>query len=442
MDRVRVDAGATFMASPFEKLKPGPGLPPEVVAESQRHRLHWAVLSVVGKYGWGGVQVRSVTRAAGVSTSTFYKHFRNADSCLASAIDSTMGNAVTRSSAAQRGRFEWRDALLVAVSSLMAHLAADPNGSRVVLLDVYSAGPASQRCAGQVVTRLERLIASVIQGAPQPATLPRHLVAGMSGGFLHVARTEVAAGRGMKLMNLAPEVGEWMVSLSDPRISLLLDLEMRNPSRVGDLLNESGQTVQSGLGRGTREVLLRSVIRLAAEEGFRDLTESYVSAKAGISRRRFNATFSSVQECFLAGIETAASEAAARALARSSNDLNWVARTATVVFGLCAEAADDSRLARAALVEILASGREGLLVQERLISIMAKVVRSTVPTDQRPSALVAEASVAAAWHVAQGDTAAGRSGQLRQVAPLLSYIVLCPIVGPSVALEAIGKAAT
>jgi hypothetical protein len=45
--------------------------------------------------------------------------------------------------------------------------------------------------------------------------------------------------------------------------------------------------------------------------------------------------------------------------------------------------------------------------------------------------------VAAAWHIAQSDTAAGRTRDLPAIAPLLSYLLLAPIVGPKPAAAAI-----
>ena len=50
-----------------------------------------------------------------------------------------------------------------------------------------------------------------------------------------------------------------------------------------------------------------------------------------------------------------------------------------------------------------------------------------------------EASVGAVWHIAQSDVAAGRSRSLPTVAPLLSYIVLAPIIGSQTACLAIQK---
>lgn len=55
--------------------------------------------------------------------------------------------------------------------------------------------------------------------------------------------------------------------------------------------------------------------------------------------------------------------------------------------------------------------------------------------------LTAEASVAATWHIAQVDMA-GRVKEMPNVAPLFSYILLTPVIGPQAATSAIRAAST
>src|SRR5215813_6570234 len=103
----------------FQKLKPGPGLPAEQVLADQRRRLQGAMVALIDGLGWDGVRVRSLSRAAGVSTSTFYKHFVNTDECLASTFDSLVAIAMRHAAAAQRREDDWRDSLRATVTTLV-----------------------------------------------------------------------------------------------------------------------------------------------------------------------------------------------------------------------------------------------------------------------------------------------------------------------------------
>ena len=112
------------------------------------------------------------------------------------------------------------------------------------------------------------------------------------------------------------------------------------------------------------------------------------------------------------------------------------------MLALCVQAARNRPLARLIFLEIFAPGKVGLLRRERFVTEMSEALRLTVPAAMRPSPLAAEASVAAAWHIAQIDVAAGRANELPRVAPLLSYILLTPIIGPETATRAIREAST
>ena len=425
----------------FQKLKPGPGLPAEQVLADQRRRLHGAMIALVDGAGWSGVRVRSLARTAGVSTSTFYKHFGNADDCLASTYDAVMATALRHSAAAQRRQSDWRGSLRAAVATLMEDLAGEPRAARLALLDIFGAGPGPRKRIGLAVGELEQLLAASFASAPSTVTAPRHLVAGMAAGMLRVARTTTLAGRADELPGLAAELGDWMLALPNLEVLSLLVTPAgmaasRSRREPRPFPAEIAPTADRAVA-DDRERLLRAAVKLAMLEGFAKLTAPRLRAEAGVSRRRFEATFESLDECFLEAVETVAGEAAGRAQSWSEGSDEWERRTCRFVLALCAQAARNRAQARLAFLGVFATGREGLLRRERMVGRVAAELRATVPAARRPSPIVAEASVAAVWHIAQSDIAAGRARSLPAVAPLLSYVVLAPIVGAPTATAAI-----
>jgi AcrR family transcriptional regulator len=427
----------------FRKLKPGPGLPADQVLADQRRRLHGAMIAVIDSAGWSGVRVRTLARAAGVSTATFYKHFANADDCLASTYDAVMATAVRHSTAAQRRQSDWQGSLRAAVATLMDDLASEPRAARLALLDVFSAGPSARKRIGLAVTELERLVGASFAEAPRSVTAPRHLVAGMTAGMLRVARTTTMAGRGDELPGLADQLSNWMLALPHPEVLSLL----ATPTGLATGRSRRESTPFPAVGeldRGRRRAvaddrqrLLRAAVKLAAVDGFPSLTAPKLRTEAGVSRQRFEASFDSVEECFLESVEMLAGDAAAKAGSWSAAAEDWERRTCRFVLALCAQAARNRPMARLALLGIFAPGRAGLLKRERMVGRTAAELCDTIPAEQRPSTIAAEASVAAVWHIAQSDIAAGRARNLPAVAPLLSYVVLAPIIGPRTAAVAI-----
>jgi AcrR family transcriptional regulator len=232
-----------------------------------------------------------------------------------------------------------------------------------------------------------------------------------------------------------------MLSLPDPAVVMLLRAAAETSGGRGRRLALSAVAEErQTAGTGTRDHSLREAVRVALTDGFDKLTASRVRAEAGISRHAFDAEFADLDECFLEAVEMVAGEALGRAVAWSSTTSDWAVRTCQAVLILCVQAARDRSLARLIFLEIFAPGKAGLLRRERFVTEVAAALRSTVPAEVRPSPLAAEASVAAAWHIAQADIAAGRARELPQVAPLFSYIVLTPIIGPQTATRAIRKA--
>jgi AcrR family transcriptional regulator len=119
------------------------GLSREQVVGSQRRRIFRAMAETMARKGYATTSVAEVLRAAGVSRETFYEQFSSKEDCFMAAFESAV-EAVLGAVRDARGstgspleRFE---------SGLRAYLDAladDPALARVLLIDVYAAGPAA-----------------------------------------------------------------------------------------------------------------------------------------------------------------------------------------------------------------------------------------------------------------------------------------------------------
>jgi AcrR family transcriptional regulator len=424
----------------FRKLKPGPGLPAEQVRADQRRRLHAAMLAMLAETderGWGGVHVRPLAHAAGVSTSTFYRHFADVDDCLASTFEWAMSETLLGPLEAQRERLDWRQSLKAAVGTFLTALSRDPRVARLVLLDVFGAGPTSRKRNARTINGLEQLLTECMKIAPR-VVAPRHLVAGMTAGMMRVARTTTLAGRGEELPGLADELSDWMLALVAPEV-LSLPVPPDRPSK------ERGPREVHGSGDASperhqsqgddREKLIRAMVKLLSVDGATKPTVPELRAAAGVSCQGFDDSYESLDECFLDALEVIAHEAGDNAASWATTATSWEGQTCRFVTAICAQAALQQHRARLTFLGIFAAGRTGLLRRERLVSSTAANLRATIPIERRPTPIAAEASVAAAWHIAQGDVAAAR--HLPSVAPLLSYVLLTPAVGARAASDVV-----
>jgi AcrR family transcriptional regulator len=431
-----IEQGPSAETPLFKKLKPGPGLSPDQVVADQRRRLHGAMLALIDQVGVRGVRVRSLARLAGVSTSTFYKHFADSDDCLGSTYEAVISTAIREAGSAQGGQSDWRRSLEAAVLALLTELAREPRGARLTLFHIFAGGPTARERIGRAVGQLETMLAAIFRGAPRSAPAPRHLVAAMAAGTLHVARATTLTGRSDELPGLAPEVTDWMLSLADLSVLSIRPerVEEAGGRRRGEPPGPSGGSERKPPPLvDDRERLLRAVLRLAEAEGFAGITPAGLRREAGVSRRRFEECFESLDECFLEAVGRASRDAIGRATDAAGVGRRWEQWTCRFIAALCAEAATDRARARLVFLGIFATGTKGLLTRERTIETAARALRLTASPGGGPSAVAAEASIAACWHLAASDIASGRVAELPSIAPLISYVLLAPALGPRVA---------
>jgi AcrR family transcriptional regulator len=410
------------------------------VLASQLSRLQRAMIELSAERGYEKVTVRSLTRLAGVSTRSFYKHFANVGECFVYSYESLMDGSLRRAAAAQAGSGDLEEAVRALLESLLADLSDNPKAAQLVLVEAFAAGPALQSSMIDAIGGFERLLGDTLAERPEPVAASGQIIEGAAAATMRVARTRLLEKNGVEPAVIADQVGDWMLSL--PGGYAPVELPERGPfkslsRRNGDgPLEDPGPTVLGGVGE-ERGRILSAAVKLAATGGFSGLRIPRIRAEAGVSRRSFDARFGDAAECFLEAIEAVVTAAASRAQNVAREATGWERRIYRGIRALCNEAAGNPALARLTFVDIFAPGREGLRRRERLISLAAEQLRNAVPAKWQPSELAAEASAAAAWRIAQAEVAEGRAKDLPRLLPVFAYVTLAPVVGPAAAAELI-----
>jgi AcrR family transcriptional regulator len=410
------------------------------VLASQLSRLRRAMIELSAERGYENVTVRSLTRLAGVSTRSFYKHFANVGECFAYTYESLMEDGLRRAAEAQAGSEDLEEAVRASLESLLADLHRHPKVARLLLVEAFAAGPALQPSMTDAIGGFERLLSDTLADGAETLAVSGQIVEGAAAATMRVARTRLLDENGVEPAAISDEVRDWMLSLpgqcappEPPDRGPFQSLSRRNGHEPRE---DPGPTVLGGVGE-ERGRILSAAVKLAATGGFSDLRIPKIRAEAGVSRRSFDARFVDAAECFLEAIEAVATAAASRAQSAAREATSWERRIYLGIRALCEEAARNPVLARLTFVDIFAPGREGLRRRERLISLAAERLRNAVPPEWRPSELIAEASAAAAWRIAQAEVAEGRAKDLPRLLPVLAYVALAPVVGPAAAAEVI-----
>jgi AcrR family transcriptional regulator len=378
------------------------------------------MLELAGDARYERVTVRSLTRTAGVSSRTFYRHFPNREECLASTIDSVGHEFLCRATRTKVEAAGWHIRIRAALASLFGDLATQPKAARVLLVESLSAGRPARARARELTADLERLLAHLLATSPVAADPPRQVVAGIAAGIVRVATTTTLTGRAEELAGISVEVGNWVVAIYDKEVVTLSATERESDRRRRREASPLPAEMSSIAGHGDHERILAAVSRLATEGGFGALSVPKIRREAGVSRRAFDARFGDATECFLEAVESLARTAAKKAEAWASASRAGGDRSYRRILALCAIAARNRSLARLVLAQILAPGREGLLRRERLISAAVERLAEQHAPRTRTSEVGLEASVAAAWRIAEDEVLTDDGRRLPEVARLLS----------------------
>lgn len=136
----------------------------EEVEQAQRLRLAVGMCEAMRTKGYVGTPVADVLRAAGVSRETFYALYNDKLDCFLDTVDliteilmQGLAVAFDRQGTPVQ-RFE------AALATYLDLLAAEPGYARVILVEVYAAGPAAVARRTELQRRIAERIASLFGG--------------------------------------------------------------------------------------------------------------------------------------------------------------------------------------------------------------------------------------------------------------------------------------
>ena len=177
-----------------------------MVARSQRERLLDAAVDVVAEKGYRATTVADLTKAAGVSRTTFYELFDDKEACFLAAYDAAADVLARRVGAAFETQDAWPDRVRAGLMAMLESLAAEPQVARLALVDVASAGPRAQRRYRAALQRMTPFFDEGRDFAPGGRGLPANTSRMAIGSVTGLVADEIEAGRADQLPELLPEV--------------------------------------------------------------------------------------------------------------------------------------------------------------------------------------------------------------------------------------------
>jgi len=301
------------------------------------------------------------------------------------------------------------------------------------LVEVFAAGPEAIARMLRTHGLFEALVAKNFALAEGGTHLPPLVVKGIVAGGARTARARLLAGDAARLSLDGEELMEWALSFCDDAVMRLRTLP---PPRRS--LPPPAVEWEASLG-DERALILAATARLAIRDGYGALTVPAIRAAAGVSRRTFDAHFSSVVEAFLATLDQLGTRTLTAALPPDANG-DWGWSVHVTIASLCEQIAADAGLAKLGFLEVFSPGPEAMHWRASLIGRLARLLRRNAAPAQQMTEFAAEASIGAIWGVIHHYAATDRTAHLPRVAPTLSYLALAPAMGAPAAVDAIAAA--
>jgi AcrR family transcriptional regulator len=186
------------------------GLSREAVTESQRSRIHQAMIEIVSERGYPETRVVDVIGVAGVSRKTFYELFDSKEDCFLATYDMLLGNllADTADGFEARPGAPWAERVEGGLGSLLEHLAAHPDEARFAIVEVLAAGP---KALARRDAALRQFTGFLESGRSETAVeLPGITALSLAGGVNELLYSEILHGAAAQLPDRLPDLMFWI----------------------------------------------------------------------------------------------------------------------------------------------------------------------------------------------------------------------------------------
>jgi AcrR family transcriptional regulator len=406
------------------KLRPGPGLSRELVAENQRERLFAALVAIVAERGYVATTVGDLLELSGISRSAFYRHFANKQECFLAAFDAIVGKVTADVAEAYAGEAPVEERLLATLQAVAAFVISQPAASRLVFVDYFAVGPGAMDRVEDATTALQQLILAGFREAPERAGVPPLVIRGLIGGVRKVAHTRLRRGEEAELPKLMPAIRDCALAFETPSTPLRRPRGGVTPAVAPVPPN----TVPS-------ERIFAAMAETVAARGYAGTTVAEVAARASTSLSTFYTLFDGKEEAFVAAHEAAVARSLAAAVPAFNRAPDWphAVRSGLAAF-LDATALDES-WARLGIVEVLAAGPKAMERRDQAIDMFTSFLRPGLEHAPDTDPVVFETIGGAVFNLMFDHIRRRGAHRLPELLPVSTLLALAPFIGTDPAVS-------
>jgi AcrR family transcriptional regulator len=173
--------------------------------ETRRQAILEAMVRVVGRKGYKQTSVEDVIVEAGVSRTTFYKHFEDKQQCFLAAYDMLTERVLAEVVERCDAGLPWVERVQAGLATLVEMFALDPELARTAIVEVAAAGAEARQRHWDAVSRFTEFL----EGGEQLAgdrELPENIALMAAGAVSGLIFEELLTGRAERLPQMLPDL--------------------------------------------------------------------------------------------------------------------------------------------------------------------------------------------------------------------------------------------
>lgn len=409
----------------------------DAAARNHRERLRAGTIELILQRGYGASTMEGLAAQAGVSTATLYGLYASKQDLVLDTATSLIAGACEQLDAEiGRDGERPRDAFTTMLRAVATLVARDPDGARLAIIEVASAGAPAVALRQQLIDDLRRRLT---QALPDPAPMAEAALIVMAGGVLQVLEQHLRSGRLRALRGAMADLASWGASYETQAPPALPARQVApyggrtRPRSPRALRLPSGRRALPAVfvARHQRARIREAIVTLAAEQGLESVSLRDISTHAGISRDTYTQHFADKDAAVRAAYDDAFVELFASSWYAAAEHTDWPAEVAAALTALLQFAAAEPELARFGLVDARSAGRTTVEQIDVSYDAFARLLARghNAAGAHKVGALVPYAlaggiaSLVGTWIVDD------RAAELPDLAPQLTYVVLTPFLG-------------
>jgi AcrR family transcriptional regulator len=158
--------------------RPRPGSPGRYRPEDPAERIIEAMAALAAEQGYQATTIDQIVARAAVSLSTFYANFDGKQEVLIAALDAGQARLAGVALPPYRRARDWPGAVRAAFEAMFAFFAAEPDYSRMAMVEVYAAGGQALARRAQMVRGLQVFLGPGFERAPEVPAVVAETIGG------------------------------------------------------------------------------------------------------------------------------------------------------------------------------------------------------------------------------------------------------------------------